>query len=190
MENCKMQGRRITIKDMVGVLFKREFYLDMVVFIFVCISAVLVVLYFSIKLDMRFGFNPFIKSPYNILLFILFSIFGALIVWRAYTYLVIAGEGSPCPQLGGTNKLVTHGPYALVRHPSVIGKLLGVIGIGCLFKATFFTFVIIPILFIWSVFYNRFIQEKGCEEKFGEEYLEYRKTVPMFIPKLKRPRLK
>lgn len=181
-----MQNRKITIKDMLSALFKREFYLDMAVFIFVCIPAVIVVLFFAMKIDKRFGFQPFLASPYNIILFILFSILGAFMVWQAYTYLVIIGEGSPCPQLGGTRKLITSGPYSLVRHPSVIGKLLGIIGLGCLFKSTVFTFVIIPLLFVWSAFYNRFIQEKGCVEKFGREYLEYRKRVPMFIPRLRR----
>jgi protein-S-isoprenylcysteine O-methyltransferase Ste14 len=119
------------------------------------------------------------------MLFTLFSLSGALIIWRAYSYLVIIGEGGPCPQLGGTKKLVTSGPYSIVRHPSVIGKLLGIIGLGCLSKSVFFTFVVIPVLFIWSVFYNRFIQERGCVEKFGEDYLKYRKITPMFIPGLK-----
>ena len=181
-----MNTRKITIKEMMRVIFKKEFYIDMMVFIFVCIPSVLLILFFTLRIDKHFGIGPFISSPYNIIAFFILSVSGGFIVWRAYTYLVFLGKGSPCPQLGGTNKLVTCGPYALVRHPSVIGKLLGVIGIGCLFKATFFTFVIIPILFIWSVFYNRFIQEKGCEEKFGEEYLNYRRTVPMFIPKLKK----
>jgi len=186
----KMHTRKITIKEMILVIFKKEFYLDMVVFIFVCIPSVLLVLFFTLKIDKRFDISHFISSPYNIIAFFILFILGSLIVWRAYTYLVFFGEGSPCPQLGGTNKLVTCGPYAFVRHPSVIGKLLGVIGIGCLFKATFFTFIVIPILFVWSAFYNRFIQEKGCVERFGEGYLRYRRTTPMFIPKLKRHKLK
>ena len=190
MKGYKMKNRRINIKDMWRVLFKREFYLDMMVLIFVCITAVLVVLFLSIKLDDWFRFQPFIQSPYNIIFFILFSVTGFLIVWRAYTYLIIVGEGSPCPQLGGTNKLITSGPYSLVRHPSVIGKLLGIIGLGILSNSTVFTFVIIPILFGWSVFYNRFIQEKVCVEKFGKDYLEYRKKVPMFIPRLSKIKLK
>jgi protein-S-isoprenylcysteine O-methyltransferase Ste14 len=178
----------MNIADMLKVLFKREFYLDMAVFIFLCIPIVLVILFFSIKVDRLLGFKFFIDTPYNILFFVLFSSLGWIIIWWAYTYLVIVGEGSPCPQLGGTRKLVTSGPYALIRHPSVIGKLLGVIGLGCLFKATSFTFVVIPLLFTGSAFYNRFIQEKGCVEKFKDEYLAYRKAVPMFIPKLKRPK--
>jgi len=182
--------RNITYKEMLAVIFKREFYLDMVVFIFICIPAVLVILLISLKVDKVLGLLPFIPQPWNVVLFIIFSGSGVLTVWRAYTYLVFIGEGSPCPQLGGTNRLVTCGPYAIVRHPSVIGKLFGIIGLGCLFKATFFTFIVIPTFFAWSVFYNRFIQERGCIEKFGDAYLNYRKIVPMFIPKIKMPKTK
>lgn len=179
-----MNARKITIKDMFQVLFRREFYLDMLVFVFVCIPAVLLVLFLSIKVDNYFGFRPYMAFPYNILCFIILSTAGAIIIWRSYTYLVIMGEGSPCPQLGGTNKLVTCGPYSLIRHPSVIGKLFGIIGLGFLSKSIIFTFIVIPILFFWSMFYNRFIQENGCVERFGKDYLEYRKKVPMFIPRL------
>lgn len=180
-----MRGRRITINDMLKVLFKREFYLDMAVFVFVCVSSVLIVLYLCVKLDGKWGFSPFLNAPHNVRLFFLFSISGAVIIWRAYTYLVIVGEGGPCPQLGGTKKLVTSGPYSIVRHPSVIGKLLGIIGLGCLSGSVSFTFIIIPVLFIWSTFYNRFIQEKECIEKFGKDYIEYRRITPMFIPRLR-----
>lgn len=177
---------KVSVKDMLDVLFKREFYLDMVVFVFVCITGVLIVLYFCFKVDRFFGFQPFIGSPLNYILFFLFTIIGALIVWRAYTYLVVVGEGSPCPQLGGTRKLVTVGPYAFVRHPSVIGKLFGIVGLGCLSKSVSFTFILIPILLTWSAFYNRFIQEKVCVERFGNEYLKYRKHVPLFLPRITR----
>ena len=181
-----MQGRRITVSDMFKTLFRREFYLDIAVFIFACVSSVFIVLYFCLKLDKKLGFSSFLDAPQNIMLFFLFSIIGAIIIWRAYTYLVVIGEGGPCPQMGGTKKLVTSGPYSIVRHPSVIGKLLGIIGLGCLSGSVSFTFIVIPVLFIWSAFYNRFIQEKGCVEKFGKDYIEYRRITPMFIPRLRR----
>ena len=181
-----MSIEKITIKEIVQVLFKKEFYLDMAVFVFICIPSVLLVLFFTLKIDKYLGLKPFINHPYNFIISSIFFISGGVIIWIAYTYLVFVGEGSPCPQLGGTTKPVTSGPYAMVRHPSVVGKLLGVIGVGCLFKATFFTFIVIPALFAWSAFYNRFIQERGCIEKFGEEYLKYRKITPMFIPKFRK----
>lgn len=180
-----MYNKNIAFKDMLRILFKKEFYLDMVVFVFVCMVGVVGILFFIIKIDKLLGFVPFVGSPYSVILFFIFSTFGMIIVWRAYTYLVIVGEGSPCPQLGGTNKLVTVGPYSRVRHPSVIGKLLGIIGLGCLSGSVVFTFILIPILFIWSIFYNRFIQEKGCVERFGDEYIRYRQRVPMFFPRFK-----
>jgi protein-S-isoprenylcysteine O-methyltransferase Ste14 len=59
---------------------------------------------------------------------------------------------------------------------------LGVIGFGCLFNSTTFFFIIVPLLFTGSLIYNRFLQEKICEKKFGKAYLEYRKNVPFIIP--------
>lgn len=184
-----MQNRKITVTDMLQVLFKREFYLDLLIMVFIAILPVLFCLFFILKLERMLGIRSFISFPYNLILFFIFFISGVIIIWQAYTYLVIVGEGSPNPQLGGTKRLVAIGPYSLVRHPSVIGKLLGIIGLGCLSKSVIFTFVIIPILFVGSAFYNRFIQEKGCIEKFGEEYLKYRKSIPMFIPKLRKRKL-
>lgn len=185
-----MQNRKITIKDMFQALFKREFYLNLLIMMFISIIPILCCLFFILKLERLLGVRSFISFPCNLILFFIFFILGVIIVWRAYTYLVIVGEGSPNPHLGGTKRMVIIGPYSWVRHPSVIGKLLGIIGLGCLSKSVIFTFVVIPILFAGSAFYNRFIQEKGCVEKFGKDYLEYRKKVPMFIPKLRRTKSK
>jgi protein-S-isoprenylcysteine O-methyltransferase Ste14 len=135
--------------------------------------------------EIYINIGRFIHYPYNLLFFLLFSPAGFLFIWYSYTYLIIYGEGSPCPQIGGTTKLVTVGPYAYVRHPSVIGKFFGVLGVGFLSGSPIFVFVVIPVLTIWSWYYNRFIQEKYTEAKFGQAYAEYRKKTPMFIPKFK-----
>lgn len=172
--------KKITFKDMCAVLIRREFYL-----VFLYVPALPVILFLSLKIDKAFKFVPFVVWPWNIVLFLIFSGSGALIVWMAYAYLVLIGKGSPCHQLGGTNKLVTCGPYAWVRHPSVLGKLLFITGLGCLIRSTFFMFVVVPILLIRSLLYNRFVQERECFEKFGEDYLRYCKNVPMMIPSLR-----
>lgn len=185
-----MKKDTLIAKDMFKVLLNRKLYLDIFLILFLWSPMVVGLALLSRKVDSFLGLSPFIEFPANIIFSFIFFISGITIVWRAYAYLVIVGEGGPCPQLGGTNRLVTVGPYSRVRHPSVIGKLLGVISLGCLLQATTFTFVIVPLLFIASTIYNRFIQEKGCVKKFGEAYLEYRQQVPMFIPKLKRPKAK
>ncbi|MDD3730037.1 MAG: hypothetical protein PHI20_03265, partial [Endomicrobiaceae bacterium] len=68
----------------------------------------------------------------------------------------------------------------------VIGKFFGVLGVGFLSGSPIFVFIVIPILTIWSAYYNRFIQEKYTEEKFGQAYAEYRKGTPMFIPNFRK----
>lgn len=113
---------------MFNASFKKELYLDIKIMLFVCIPLVLATAYFSLKVDDQLGLKPFIDFSYNLILFFVFFLIGSIIVWRSYTYLVILKEGSPPSQLEGANKLITIGPYSYLRHPSVIGRLLGIIG--------------------------------------------------------------
>lgn len=80
------------------------------------------------------------------------------------------------------NKLVTTGVYSYVRHPQYLGILLLTFGINFLWP-TFSTLVLWPIL---ALLYYKLAkeEEKLLEEKFGEEYKEYKRNVPMFIPRL------
>jgi protein-S-isoprenylcysteine O-methyltransferase Ste14 len=81
------------------------------------------------------------------------------------------------------NKLVKTGIYGHVRHPQYLGFLLLTLGINFLWTM-FSTLILWPILVL---LYYRLAkeEEKGMGEKFGEEYQEYKKTVPMFIPRLR-----
>lgn len=81
---------------------------------------------------------------------------------------------------GAKDSLVTDGIYALVRHPQYLGFLL--LTSGMLFQFTSpLTVLMWPIL---VVLYYRLAkqEEKEMEEKFGKEYLEYKRKVPGFIP--------
>jgi protein-S-isoprenylcysteine O-methyltransferase Ste14 len=83
----------------------------------------------------------------------------------------------------GEGKLVTTGIYAHVRHPQYLGFLL--LTLGMLFEwTTIFTLVLWPFL---ALIYYRLAktEEKEAEEQFGEEFREYKRRVPMFIPRLR-----
>ncbi|MFQ6072947.1 MAG: methyltransferase family protein [Methanosarcinales archaeon] len=76
--------------------------------------------------------------------------------------------------------LVTFGIYKYVRHPQYFGLIL--ITIGMLVQwPTIITIAMWPILMIM---YYRLAkkEEKELEELFGDDYLLYKKKVPMFIP--------
>jgi protein-S-isoprenylcysteine O-methyltransferase Ste14 len=77
-------------------------------------------------------------------------------------------------------KLVTTGIYAQTRHPQYFGFLLITGGVVFLWP-TFSTLLMWPILLF---LYYRLAEEEGqkLEEKFGKDYLEYKKSVPRFLP--------
>jgi protein-S-isoprenylcysteine O-methyltransferase Ste14 len=80
------------------------------------------------------------------------------------------------------DKLATTGIYAQTRHPQYLGFLLITGGINFLWP-TFSTLLMWPILVF---LYIRLAKEEEAkmQEKFGEEYLKYKDSVPMFIPRL------
>jgi protein-S-isoprenylcysteine O-methyltransferase Ste14 len=80
--------------------------------------------------------------------------------------------------------LVTTGIYAYVRNPQYLGILLLTFGMNIQWL-TIFTLLLWPALVI---LYYRLAKEeaKELEEKFGKEYLKYKKNVPMFIPRLRK----
>lgn len=92
------------------------------------------------------------------------------------------GKGTLAPW-NPTQKLVTQGPYAHTRNPMISGVLAVLLGESLLFAS-------IPIL-LWGVLffaanniYFSFFEEPDLLKRFGEEYAEYRKHVPRWIPRV------
>ena len=84
----------------------------------------------------------------------------------------------------GKGKLVTTGIYRYIRHPQYLGFLLITLGMN-VWWLTIITLALWPVLAI--VYYKLAkTEEKDAEEKFGEEYLKYKRTVPGFIPRIRR----
>jgi hypothetical protein len=79
--------------------------------------------------------------------------------------------------------MVDTGPYTMVRHPSVLGKLLGVTGLGVAFGSTVFLAGFVPVLVAYSLVTNRWLQERFCDQRFGARYQAYRQVVPMLLPR-------
>ena len=82
--------------------------------------------------------------------------------------------------------LVTTGLYSHVRHPQYLGIILGSIA----FLIQWPTIPILIMFPILAIAYYRLSkkEEKEMVERFGEEYLQYQRRVPMFLPRLSRSR--
>ena len=81
-------------------------------------------------------------------------------------------------------QLVTTGIYRYIRHPQYLGFLIVTLGMNVQW-ITIATLLLWPLLVI---LYYRLAKEedKYSEEQFGEEFREYRRSVPMFIPRIQR----
>lgn len=112
------------------------------------------------------------------------ALFGALgLALSGWTVGLFAryGEGTAAPW-DPPQHFVVRGPYLYVRNPMVLGAFAILIS-----EALFLNSV--PI-FIWCLllvgakyFYIPRVEEKELEERFGNEYLVYKKNVPRWIPR-------
>jgi protein-S-isoprenylcysteine O-methyltransferase Ste14 len=137
----------------------------------------------SAALDRALGFeHGFLPTPANLWVAAASLVLGLVVVGVTYAELVFRGEGSPSPTAGRTMKLVRTGSYAYCRNPSIHGKLLGVLSVGFALNSFAFCFVVVPLLLAGSLAEKVYAQEPQLAALFGDEYEQYRREVPLFVP--------
>lgn len=80
-------------------------------------------------------------------------------------------------------QLNSTGIYSILRHPLYLGNYFMWIGIVCF---TFNWYFVIIVSLLYWLYYERimFAEERFLEQKFGQQYLDWAKRLPAFIPKL------
>lgn len=136
----------------------------------------------SVLLDKALEFKPFIGFPFDLILGFLF-LFPGLIITVSCVFYFIKAKGTPVP-MNPPKKLITDGPYKISRNPMVTGIFLVLFGIGFIINSISLTFVITPVFVLLNFLELKNIEEPELEKRIGNEYTEYKKKVPMFIPKL------
>jgi protein-S-isoprenylcysteine O-methyltransferase Ste14 len=94
---------------------------------------------------------------------------------------IIIGQGTLAPW-DPTQKLVVVGVYRYVRNPMISGVMAVLYGEAVLLG--------IPTLLIWALIftlvnliYIPLVEEKGLHQRFGDDYLEYTRHVPRWLPR-------
>jgi len=95
-------------------------------------------------------------------------------------YLVVAGWYNI---YSGREALVTSGVYGVVRHPQYLGLIIGTAAFLIQWP-TIITVAMWPIL-TYAYYRQARKEEAEMEERFGEEYRQYKQRVSMLIPSLK-----
>ena len=107
----------------------------------------------------------------------------ALVVWSVHIQYIL-GKGTPAPMVA-TQRLVTQGPYAHTRSPMTLGALFMYLGIGVWMGAGT-VIVLTVIVFSLLLTYIYIHETRELAERFGDEYLQYKKRTPFLFPRLIR----
>lgn len=102
-----------------------------------------------------------------------------LILWSILHFIKITGTRVP---FNPPPKVVATGPYTYVRNPMLTGVFIFLLGLGILFRSISLGFAVTPLFILFNVLELKKIEEQELEKRFGEEYKEYKKNVPVFIP--------
>lgn len=103
--------------------------------------------------------------------------------WSAIHFLRL--RGTPVP-FNPPPKLVKTGPYRYARNPMVTGLFVLLFGLGFAFNSISMVFVFTPLYVLAHAWELKEIEEPELAKRLGEEYLEYRRRTPMFLPGFRR----
>jgi protein-S-isoprenylcysteine O-methyltransferase Ste14 len=109
---------------------------------------------------------------------------GVAVLLHAFVRFVVEGIGTPAP-VTPTQRLVVGGLYRYVRNPMYLAVAAIIVGQGLAFGQL----VLLPYAAGFAVVVHAFVcryEEPTLGRRFGEQYKEYRRSVPRWWPR-RRP---
>jgi protein-S-isoprenylcysteine O-methyltransferase Ste14 len=107
-----------------------------------------------------------------------------LYAWCTWNFATV-GRGTPGPW-DAPSRVVAAGPYRWVRNPIYLAALLIVLGEAWLFTSLRLLAYAGAMAVLCHLFVTGY-EERTLRRRFGRAYLEYRGTVPRWIPKRPGP---
>ena len=115
---------------------------------------------------------------------------GLIIIIAGLSILIITistciriGKGTLAPW-SPAKRLITGGLYGYVRNPMIAGVLIVLIGETVTVMSLNLLIWTLGFFVINNIFFLLY-EEPSLERRFGDEYLDYKKNVPRWIPRLK-----
>jgi protein-S-isoprenylcysteine O-methyltransferase Ste14 len=100
----------------------------------------------------------------------------------AFWGFAVRGKGTPLP-LDPPKKLVVEGPYRIVRNPMYWGVGSVVLGEAAIFHSVALAELAL-VFMVGVIVFVLLIEEPALRQKFGEEYEEYCRRVPRWLPRI------
>jgi protein-S-isoprenylcysteine O-methyltransferase Ste14 len=108
---------------------------------------------------------------------------GVVVLLRAFVRFVREGRGTPAP-VAPTERLVVGGDYRYVRNPMYVAVVATILGQALLFLGLW---LLVYAVIAWAVMaaFVHWYEEPLLRARYGEDYEEYRRTVPAWRPRLR-----
>ncbi len=128
--------------------------------------------------------QPVITPSISLLIIgLVISVVGLILLIVTIRMFIMIGNGTIMPW-DPTKKLIIVSLYRHVRNPMILNIIIIQVGEAILFAS--YGIALLAILnFVINTIYFIYSEEPGLEKRFGEEYIEYKKNVPRWIPRLK-----
>jgi protein-S-isoprenylcysteine O-methyltransferase Ste14 len=110
----------------------------------------------------------------------------ALFVYTVFLFKIL-GNGTLAPW-EPTKKLIVEGPYRHCRNPMISGVFFMITGEGLMLYSTNILAWAVA-FFIINTVYFIFVEERSMMQRFGSDYLKYKKHVPRWLPRVRPYRL-
>ena len=138
----------------------------------------------SFYLDRWFHLPSIRYGAANGLIALLFMVPGWLFANWTIKVQYSLGKGTPIPIMA-TQKLVIKKPYTYCRNPMNLGTAFYYVGVA-IWVGSLSAFGLALVYPVGILAYVKVIEEKELEERFGIEYLEYKRATPFIIPHFRR----
>ncbi|WP_442543867.1 methyltransferase family protein [Arthrobacter sp. KN11-1C] len=94
------------------------------------------------------------------------------------------GDGTPLPS-AMPNQLVIAGPYRWIRNPMAAAGILQGAAVGVILQSWLVVAYAVAGSLVWN-YVVRPLEEADLEERFGEEFRQYRDAVRCWVPRISR----
>ncbi|HCT30950.1 MAG TPA: isoprenylcysteine carboxylmethyltransferase family protein [Bacteroidales bacterium] len=127
--------------------------------------------------------NISIKSSFALIIGFSIILIGLYAMIVTISTFIRIGKGTLAPW-NPTRKLIISGMHGYVRNPMIMGVMTVLIGESIVILSIKIL-VWAAVFFLINNIYFVIYEEPNLEKKFGDEYREYKKNVPRWIPRLK-----
>ena len=140
-------------------------------------------------IDRVLGLPRFPSFPLNMFLGVYTMILFVNIGVKSTRELYEKGSGLPWGEAKRdvrSSNLVTSGLFSYTRNPMILGYSFLPFSMGLIFQSLGMALSVTPIVLLLNFVILRIREEPGLFYRFDEDYLEYRRSTPILIPRLKK----